>query len=158
MASTAPTVNGRVIGLAHYAGRAVLERVLAGHGTTFAQQIALREAVVADGPLDRGDLVARVTGALKTDPADVDVTVGELVDKGLVSADGPLVRATEAGRGLIDAVAAETGEFSARIYAGIPAEDLAVAGRVLALVTARADAELATQTGPTGPTAPAPQG
>ncbi|MFF3846886.1 MarR family winged helix-turn-helix transcriptional regulator [Streptomyces sp. NPDC002328] len=143
MTTAAPTLNGRVIGLAHYAGRAVLERVLAGHGVTFAQQIALREAVVAGGPLDRGDLVARVTGALKTDPADVDATIGELVGKGLASADGPLVRATDAGRELIDLVAAETGRFSARIYAGIPAEDLAVAGRVLGLITARADAELA---------------
>ena len=39
--------------------------------------------------------------------------------------------------------AAETAPISARIYAGIPAEDLAAAGRVLTLVTERANAELA---------------
>jgi DNA-binding MarR family transcriptional regulator len=146
MTTTAPTVDGRAIGLAHYAGRAVLEHVLARHGATFPQQITLRAAVVADGPLALDTLITHVTGALKNDPADVRVTVDELLAKGLLSADGPQVRATEAGRGLIATVGAETGEISARIYAGIPAEDLAAGGRVLALVTERADAELAALT------------
>ncbi|CAM5587782.1 MarR family transcriptional regulator [Streptomyces aurantiogriseus] len=146
MTTTAPTVDGRAIGLAHYAGRAVLEHVLARHGATFPQQITLRAAVVADGPLDLDALVAQVTGALKTDPADVRVTVDELLTKGLLSADGPQIRATETGRELIATVAAETGRVSARIYAGIPAEDLAAGGRVLALVTERANAELAALT------------
>ncbi|MFE9621527.1 MarR family transcriptional regulator [Streptomyces sp. NPDC006527] len=143
MTATAPTVNGRVIGLAHYAGRAIVEHVLAGHGATFLQQITLRAVVVADGPLELDALVAEVTGALKNDPSDVRATVGELVDRGLVVSDGPLIRPTEAGRELIATTAAETGGISARIYAGIAAEDLAVAGRVLSLVTERADAELA---------------
>jgi DNA-binding MarR family transcriptional regulator len=146
MTTTAPTVNGRAIGLAHYAGRAIVEHVVARHGATFLQQITLRAAVVADGPLDRDALVAEVTGALKTDPADAHVTVGELLGKGLLSADGPLIRPTEAGRELIATAAAETNEISARIYAGIPAEDLAAGGRVLALVTERANAELAALT------------
>lgn len=38
---------------------------------------------------------------------------------------------------------AEIGPVSAKLYAGIPAEDLAVAGRVLTLITQRANAELA---------------
>ncbi|MGO4749592.1 MarR family transcriptional regulator, partial [Streptomyces sp. 2MCAF27] len=52
------------------------------------------------------------------------------------------VRLTAAGRELHESTSAETAEISARLYAGIPAEDLAVAGRVLALVTERANAEL----------------
>ncbi|MFE0451301.1 MarR family transcriptional regulator [Streptomyces sp. NPDC058914] len=143
MTTTALTVNGRVIGLAHYAGRAIVEHVLAGHGATFLQQITLRAAVVADGPLELDAIAAEVTGALKNDPSDVRAAVGELLDRGLLVSDGPLVRPTEAGRELIATTAAETGEISARIYAGIAAEDLAVAGRVLSLVTERADAELA---------------
>ncbi|WP_426567694.1 MarR family transcriptional regulator [Streptomyces canus] len=143
MTTTAPTVNGRVIGLAHYAGRAIVEHVLAGHGATFLQQITLRAAVVADGPLELDAIAAEVTGALKNDPSDVRAAIGELLDRGLLVSDGPLVRPTEAGRELIATTAAETGEISARIYAGIAAEDLAVAGRVLSLVTERADAELA---------------
>ena len=40
-------------------------------------------------------------------------------------------------------MSSETAVISARIYAGIPAEDLAAAGRVLALVAERANTELA---------------
>ncbi|WP_327319763.1 MarR family winged helix-turn-helix transcriptional regulator [Streptomyces sp. NBC_01235] len=143
MTSTAQPAGGRTIGLAHYAGRAVLEHVLARHGVTFQQQITLRTAVTADGPLDLGTLVEAVTGALKVEAADVRVTVDALLAKGLLSADGPLISTTDAGRELFAAVTAETGEVSARIYAGIPPEDLATAGRVLAHITERADAELA---------------
>lgn len=53
------------------------------------------------------------------------------------------MRVTDAGRDFYSRVSAETGEISARIWGGIPAEDLAAAGRVLATVTERADAELA---------------
>ncbi|MFI1920792.1 MULTISPECIES: hypothetical protein [unclassified Streptomyces] len=143
MTDTAPPVGGRTIGLAHYAGRAVLERVLARHGATFQQQITLRAAVTADGPLERGALVKQVTGALKTEAADVHATVDGLLAAGLLAADGLLIRPTDAGRELFAVVGAETGEISARIYAGIPPEDLAAAGRVLARVTERAEAELA---------------
>lgn len=38
---------------------------------------------------------------------------------------------------------AESAGISARLCAGIPAEDLATAGRILTLVTERANAELA---------------
>lgn len=53
------------------------------------------------------------------------------------------MRLTDAGRELYETTTQETAEISARLYAGIPAEDLAVAGRVLTLVTERANAELA---------------
>lgn len=144
-APTAPPLDPRVIALAHYASRAVLERVIARHGLTFAQQVTLRAAAV-DGPLERDTLTARVGASLKADPADVRATVGELLGKGLLSADGPRVATTDAGRELFAAAGAETSPVTARIYAGIPAEDLAVAGRVLALIKERADAELAALT------------
>ncbi|MDR6978045.1 DNA-binding MarR family transcriptional regulator [Streptomyces sp. 3330] len=149
MTDTAPPVGGRTIGLAHYAGRAVLERVLARHGLTFQQQITLRAAVAAVGPLESGALVEQVTDALKTGAADVRTAVDTLLSEGLLAADGPLVRPTDAARELFAVVSAETGEISARIYAGIPPEDLATTGRVLARVTERADAELANLAQPT---------
>ncbi|MET9504510.1 MarR family transcriptional regulator [Streptomyces sp. NPDC006622] len=144
MTTTAPPVDSRVIGLAHHAARAVLERVLISHGATFQQHITLRAAVAADEPLTREALVALVVGSLKADPAEVHATVDELLAKGLVAADGRTIRATDAGHTLYETVSARTGAVSARIYAGIPARDRAVAGRVLALITERANAELAT--------------
>ncbi|MFD4576191.1 MarR family transcriptional regulator [Streptomyces sp. NPDC058417] len=140
---TPPPVGGRTIGLAHYAGRAVLERVLARHGLTFPQQITLRHAVVAGAPVDRDTLVARVSGELKNDPAETAAAVADLLARGLLSTDGGPLTVTGGGRALYDAVGGETGAVAARIYAGIPAEDLAATARVLAQVTRRADQELA---------------
>ncbi|MFI2376658.1 MarR family transcriptional regulator [Streptomyces sp. NPDC018964] len=146
MTTTAPAADTRALGLAHYAARGVLEHFLARHGLTFQQQITLRAAVTADAPWTPDDLVARVRDDLKADPADIRAALGVLLERRLLVADGAHLRPTEAGRGLIAAVRAESAPVTARIWGGIPAEDLAAAGRVLALVTERADAELAALT------------
>ncbi|MFD5084882.1 MarR family transcriptional regulator [Kitasatospora sp. NPDC058201] len=143
-APAAAPATARALGLAHYAARGVLEHVLARHGVTFPQQIALRAAVTADTAQTPDDLVAQVQHALKADPADIRATLDELLTRQLLVTDGAHLLPTEAGRELLAATGADTAPLSARIWGGIPAEDLAAAGRVLALVTERADAELAT--------------
>ncbi|MDH6454868.1 MULTISPECIES: winged helix DNA-binding protein [unclassified Streptomyces] len=145
MTTTAPPVlNPRVIALAHYAARALLESVLARHGMTFHQSVTLRVVAVGDGATETKNLVDGVVGSLKIDAAEARSVVDELIAAGLLAPDGPsLVRITDAGRQLFETTSAETAPFTARVYAGIPAEDLAVAGRVLSLITERADAELA---------------
>ncbi|OXY85385.1 MarR family transcriptional regulator [Streptomyces diastatochromogenes] len=143
---TAPVADARALGLAHYAARGVLEYVLARHGITFQQQIALRAAVGADVPQAPDDLVTQVRGSLKADPADIRATLDELLAKRLLVVDGAHLRPTDAGRELLAAIGAETAPVTARIWGGIPAEDLAAAGRVLSLVTERANAELAALT------------
>ncbi|WP_031103868.1 MarR family winged helix-turn-helix transcriptional regulator [Streptomyces sp. NRRL S-146] len=143
MTITTPLVNPRDIALAHYAGRAVLETVLARHGITFQQSVALRLAAVADGPVGREELVDGVTGALKIDAAEVHGVVDELIAAQLLTPDGASdVRITDVGRELYATASDETAPITARIYDGIPADDLAVTGRVLRLITGRADAEL----------------
>ncbi|MFE9680713.1 MarR family transcriptional regulator [Streptomyces sp. NPDC006285] len=132
--------------MAHYAARGVLEHVLARHGATFQQQLTLRAAVTADAPQTPEDLVKQVRHALKAEPAGIQVTVEELLARELLVADGGYLRPTDAGRELIAAVGAETAPLSAGIWGGIPAEDLAATGRVLALVTERANAKLAALT------------
>ena len=146
--TTPPLLNPRVIALAHYAARAVLERVLARHSMTFQQSVTLRLAAVADGPVDREHLVDGVVGSLKIDTEEASAVVDELVAAQLLAPEEPpLVRITEAGRELYDTTSAATAPLTARVYAGIPEEDLAVAGRVLTLITERANAELATLNG-----------
>ncbi|CAM5732444.1 MarR family transcriptional regulator [Streptomyces fumanus] len=118
------------------------------HGLAFLHSVTLRPVAVAGAPVAREALVADVCHSLKTDAAEVEGGVGELIAKGLVTEDGSgAVRMTGPGRELYDRITAETGEVSARLYAGVPAADLAVAGRVLALVTERADAEPAAPAG-----------
>ncbi|WP_329342313.1 MarR family transcriptional regulator [Streptomyces sp. NBC_00663] len=142
--TTPPLLNPRVIALAHYAARAVLERVLARHGVTFQQSVTLRLAAVADGPVEREHLVDGVVGSLKIDTAEASAVVDELVAAQLLAPEEPSrVRITEAGRELYDTTSTATAPITARVYAEIPEEDLAVAGRVLTLITERANAELA---------------
>lgn len=141
-ATTAPVANARDLALAHYAARGVLERVLARHGVTFQQHVALRAALVCDAPQTPDALLTQVQQSLKADPADIRATLHELLAEHLLVAEDGHLRPTDAGRELIAAVGAETAPVSARIWGGIPAEDLAVAGRVLAHVTERANAEL----------------
>ncbi|MCX4664559.1 MarR family transcriptional regulator [Streptomyces uncialis] len=142
-AVTAPAADARVLGLAHYAARGVLEHVLARHGLTFQEQIVLHAAATADAPRTPDDLVTEVQGSLKADPAVLRATLGELLVKRLLVQDGARLRPTDTGRELLAAARAELAPASARIWGGIPAGDLAAAGRVLALVTERANAELA---------------
>ncbi|MFJ8200986.1 MarR family transcriptional regulator [Streptomyces sp. NPDC096152] len=146
MTTAAPPVNGRVIALAHYAARALLEGVLARHGATFHQSVTLRAVVVAGESLGRDELVGDVSGSLKTDESIVRGVVEELTAMKLLEEDPAVasrIRLTAAGQKLYESTTAETAEISARLCAGIPAEELAVAGRVLSLITERANAELA---------------
>ncbi|POX46395.1 MarR family transcriptional regulator [Streptomyces sp. Ru71] len=144
MTTTAPLANSRTIGLAHYAARAVLERVMSRRGLTFLDTTVLRPVAAAEKPLTRERLVQGVTHDVKVSAAEAGRTLDELTDRGLLIVDDSgLVRMTDAGRELYDSGTAETAQASARIWADIPEADLAAAGRVLALVTERANAELA---------------
>ncbi|MEV6999010.1 MarR family transcriptional regulator [Streptomyces sp. NPDC093982] len=144
MTTTTPLLDPRVIALAHYASRALLERVLARHGATFQQSVTLRLVNVADGPVERDHLVDGVVGALKIDAAEAHSVVDELIAAQLLAPQEPSrVRITDAGRELYERTSAGTAPISARVYADIPTEDLAAAGRVLTLITERANTELA---------------
>ncbi|GAA2797539.1 MarR family winged helix-turn-helix transcriptional regulator [Streptomyces showdoensis] len=149
-APAAPTANGRVIALAHYASRAVLESVLTRHGLAFHESVTLKAVTLAGGSVTPDRLVADVINSLKTEEPAVREVVDGLTAAKLLEpdpADPARLRLSPAGQDLLDTTSTETAEISARLYAGIPAEDLEVAGRVLHLVTERANAELAGTTG-----------
>ena len=142
-----PLLNPRLIALAHYAARGILEHVLARHGLTFQQSVTLRLAAVAEGPVERQHLVDGVVDSLKIEAAEADAVVDELIASGALSPQQPSrIRITDAGRQLYETTSAETAPLSARVYEGIPEEELAVAGRVLSLITERANRELAALT------------
>ncbi|KAA2264300.1 winged helix DNA-binding protein [Solihabitans fulvus] len=146
MTTATPTLNARVIALSHNAARALLDGALARHGTTFHQNVTLRVVVVAGGSIGRDALVADVTDSLKIDGSVVRGVVEELTASRLLEqdpAEASRMRLTDTGRTLYESTAAESATIAARLYADIPAEDLAIAGRVLTLITDRANADLA---------------
>lgn len=147
MTTTPPLLNPRVIALAHYAARAILEHVLARHGVTFQQSVTLRLTALAEGPVERQHLVDGVVDSLKIEAEEAQAVVDQLITTGALAAHPPSqVRITDAGRQLYETTSAETAPLSARVYDGIPEEELAVAGRVLSLITERANRELAALT------------
>ncbi|MFJ3883308.1 MarR family transcriptional regulator [Streptomyces sp. NPDC090077] len=144
MTTTAPTLNARVIALAHHAARTLAEGALTRHGITFHQSVTLRAVSAAGGSVPHDELVAEIRDSLKTTEPLVRTVVGELLTAGLLAQEDSLLHLTETGRDLYGTTAAATAEIAARLYADIPAGDLAVAGRVLTLITDRANAELGT--------------
>ena len=125
-------MNGQIIGQAERATRAVLDVLLADNDTSFEQWVALNLAATGS---TRDEIIARMTTVLRLDRSTVD---------GLLTApffaDGDL---TDAGRERYQRIADGLAVITARLYGGIPAEDLATAARVLTTVTDRANAELA---------------
>jgi DNA-binding MarR family transcriptional regulator len=136
------TLNGQILGAAENATRAVLDRLLAGTGTTFHQWVALNGTAQSGGAVDLDQLVARMVDGLKIDRAAVLATVAELSDAGLLTADGTRVTLTEAGQTRYHGIRGAVDDVTARLYGDLPEDDLATAGRVLTLITARANAEL----------------
>jgi hypothetical protein len=87
-----------------------------------------------------------VAGALKISHAEAQARISELAAAQLLDAPdgerGP-VQVTDAGRQLHGRIRAAIAEITGRLWGDLPAEDLATAGRVLSIVTARANAQLA---------------
>ena len=140
---TAPTLNGAVLAGAERATRAVLDRLLARTGTPFHHYLALNLTAAQGGTVQRDQLVARLVGGLKLEPATIRADLDAAERAGLLSTEAGVTSLTEAGRDRFAQITAATNEVTARIYADLPAEDLAVAGRMLTIVTERANAELA---------------
>lgn len=158
MTSDAPVLlNSQILGRAHHAARALLDRELHRTGTTFHQSLVLNATAGEGGTVRAGRIVELLTSTLKIDEATARDTVSELVTAGLLErqeAAEPLpdqegeeveerVALTGAGRAEQSRLAEFAAEFGPRVYGGIPAEDLAVAGRVLTEVIARANAAYA---------------
>ncbi|GIJ76425.1 hypothetical protein SAMN05443287_10259 [Micromonospora phaseoli] len=140
------TLNGQLLGRTHYATRAVLERELTRLGLTFGQSLLLNVLAAADGPLPRVEAARKLTEALKLSAEAAHATLAELVAATLVAPlaeDASQVTVTPAGRQTQRLVAAASGEIGERLWAGLPADDLAAAARVLEVVRRRAEASLA---------------
>jgi hypothetical protein len=139
---TTPVLNGQLIGQAQIATGALLERILARTGTTFHQWVAINVATLSGGAVERAGLIARMTDGLRIEVGAAEAAASGVVELGLAELDGERLVLTEAGRARHAEISADTAELTGRLYGGIEADDLAVAGRVLAEVTARAQAEL----------------
>jgi hypothetical protein len=143
MTTPAPTLNGLVIGQAERTTRAVLDRHLAGEGRDFHEWVVLNLLHAAGGTDDEAVLVATAGTRLRVGDTAVARAVDALVTAGQVARDGSRLRFTPPGAASRARIQAAIDLIAARFYGDLPAADLATAGRVLTIVTARAEAELA---------------
>src|SRR5215467_5542146 len=136
-----PPLSTQVIGQAESALGALLDPLLAGTGITFSKWLVLTVTAGSGAGIDRGQLIARISEARKVDGATVGAALTEVTAAGLVTADDP-VALTDAGRATYQRIRGPLEQITAQLF-DFPAEDLATAGRVLSIVTARANALLA---------------
>jgi DNA-binding MarR family transcriptional regulator len=149
--SSYPPLNTQVIGQTESALGALLEPLLADAGITFQQWLVLTIAAASGGRTDRGQLVARIAAARKVDGTEVEsaiaeltaagLAVTELATAGLATATG-LLALTDSGQDVYQRIRGAIEELNAELFA-FPPEDLATAGRILSIVTERANAVLA---------------
>jgi hypothetical protein len=143
--STYPALSTRVIGQAEKTLGAILDRQLAGTGLTEPQWVILTLAVTSGGTAERDQFTRMVAGALKISEAGARARVGDMAAAQLLQITGevPAVTATGAARQLHSRISAAITQITQRLWGDLPAGDLATAGRVLAIITERANAELA---------------
>ena len=142
--TAAPTLNPQIVGQAEKAHKPILDRILARTGTTMNQWVALKFTAVSGGAAGRDQLISRIAGALKVDDATALAAIAELTTAELLKdlpGEGSRLGFTDAGQALYQQINGAIDEVLARTYADIPAGDLATAGRVLTIITARLNAE-----------------
>ena len=143
--STYPTLSTRVIGQAEKTLGAILDRQLAGTGLTEPQWVILTLAVTSGAAVERKQFTRMVAGALKISETQARARVGDMVttQQLQITGEAPAVTATGAARQLHSRISAAITQITQRLWGDLPAGDLATAGRVLAIITERANAELA---------------
>ena len=141
---TYPTFSPRVIGQAEKTLNAILGRQLAGTGLTEPRWVILTLAVTG-GTAGRDQFTRTVADALKISETHARARVGDMVTAQQLQITGepPAVTATGAARQLHSRISAANAQVVQRLWGDLPAADLATAGRVLAIITERASAELA---------------
>jgi DNA-binding MarR family transcriptional regulator len=143
--SDTPTLTGQDIGQAERATRALLDTVLAETDTTFHQSVVLNLTATTASPTDSGGVVERMAHGLKIDPAEARRAIDEAVADGLVTERGDPagLALSPAGELLLRAIRSGIDRIAERLYGDLPPDDLATTHRILAIVTERANAQLA---------------
>ncbi len=145
--SVYPVLSPRVIGQAEKTLNAILDRLLAGTGLTEPLWVTLTLTAASGGTLDRNQLAARVADAVAVSETEARARITKLTDAQFLEvsgAEGSPVQLTAAGQQVHGQISAATTQIARQLWEELPAEDLAIAGRVLSIITARATATIST--------------
>lgn len=135
-------LNPQIIGQAERAHAAILGRILSGSNVTGNQSITVNLVMFAGGSLDHSALIDRLAEALLVSISTAQETIAETINAGLLAREGADINATDAGKAYYQRFRAVSVEALTPAYADIPADDLAIAARVLTTITERIRHEL----------------
>ena len=140
-----PTLSTRVIGQAEKSLNAILGRQLAGTGLSEPQWVILTLAINGGATAKRDQFTHIVADALKISEADAQASIDAMVaaQRLSITGEGSAVSVTSAAQQLHTQTRATIADITQRLWGDLPADALAAAGRVLTIITERANAELA---------------
>ena len=143
--SAHPVLTPRAIGQAEKTLNAILARLLEGTGLTEPEWVILTLAATSGEPAARDQFTRMVAGALKISDADAQARVDAMIaaQQLQITGAGQAVTVTGAAQQLHSQIRATVAGITERLWGDLPADDLATVGRVLAIITERANAELA---------------
>ncbi|MBM9507833.1 hypothetical protein [Actinacidiphila acididurans] len=128
-----------LIGRTEKALNAILRRRIDGTGLTEPLWVALTLTATSQGPLEAAALEARVADAQQTGIETARAHLADLADLGFLrTTEDGRPELTEHGRSVWEGLRATLGETTAGLWGDLPAQDLAVAARVLTTVLTRA--------------------
>ena len=140
---TYPTLTPRVIGQAEKTLNAILARQLVGTGLAEPDWVILTLAATSGEPPGRDQFTRTVADALKISEAGAGARIGAMVTAQQLQITGEGVTVTGAALQVHERIRAATAGITQQLWGDLPAGDLATAGRVLAIITERANAQLA---------------
>ena len=121
----------------------ILRRILEATGLTEPEWVILTLAATSGEPAARDQFTRMVAGALKISDADAQARVDAMIAAQQLQITGDGVTVTDAAAQLHRRISTATAGIVEQLWGDLPAADLATTGRVLAIITERANAELA---------------
>jgi len=147
--STSTPLNGRHIGRAHYAVRALLERELRPVDLDFESWTALN-LLGGSGPVEESELTAFLIDGLRIGHAQARQPIDALARACLiVVADPGPVRTTPAGQRVWEQVTARVRPITGYLFEGLDEDHRRLVADLLEEVTERAETALAAGAHPT---------
>jgi DNA-binding MarR family transcriptional regulator len=140
--TTQQTLSSRTIGVTENALRAVLLRGLAGTGLDYPQWVALKVTAESPAPPTVEDLAAFLQDGLKIDEGAAVSALDAVQAGGHLAQNGDTLEVTPSGASLYGRLNDEFTALSRQMYAGLEADELIAAQRVLSTIAERANALL----------------
>jgi DNA-binding MarR family transcriptional regulator len=141
--TNAPILSSRTIGETENALQAILARTLTGTELDYHRWVTLKVISETTPPISETAAVQELVNGLKIDQPTAADVIATLDASGTVDRTGDTLHLTSQGAALYERLNNEIRQVAQQMWAGLDAEDLATAHRVLSTIKERANTLLA---------------